>query len=208
MNVTIYDTSSAAPPGFLAVRPVGSTNVTSLLNWYLQGPFVQDANFGSAVLLEPLGQYIWPPAICVSCRTVPVGQRRAESHNRNSAYRCGDVYSGKEWPGCNRFCDWKCCRGGRIASSGRNVIRLLCQDVGGTRGSALGQEQADCNVRERRHLNINCVAHDHSVRQEANIFLASEGYWSVGTRIDVSSGNATSDVCAADDDCVTTDNVG
>lgn len=45
MNITIFDTSSAAPPGFLAVRPFGSTNVTSLLNWYVQGPFVQDANY-------------------------------------------------------------------------------------------------------------------------------------------------------------------
>jgi len=45
MNVTIFDTSAAAPPGFLAARPAGSTNLTSLLNWDVSGPFVQDANY-------------------------------------------------------------------------------------------------------------------------------------------------------------------
>jgi hypothetical protein len=90
MNVTIYDTSSAAPPGFLGVRPAGSTNVTSLLNWYVQGAFVQDANyaivtmdqtplqdefemFTSApvhVIVDLFGAFIAPNATALDCVTL------------------------------------------------------------------------------------------------------------------------------------------
>lgn len=90
MNVTLFDTSAAAPPGFLAVRPFGSTNVTSLLNWYVQGPFVQDANyaiitmdqttavnefevFASApvhVIVDLFGAFVAPNATGLDCVTV------------------------------------------------------------------------------------------------------------------------------------------
>lgn len=90
MNVTIFDTSSAPPPGFLAVRPVGSTNVTSLLNWYVQGPFVQDANYAiitmdqstaanefeilaSAqvhVIVDLFGAFVAPNATALDCATL------------------------------------------------------------------------------------------------------------------------------------------
>lgn len=90
MNVTLFDTSSAAPPGFLAVRPFGSTNVTSLLNWYVQGPFVQDANYAiitmdqspavnefevlaSApvhVIVDLFGAFVAPNATGLDCVTV------------------------------------------------------------------------------------------------------------------------------------------
>jgi hypothetical protein len=90
MNVTIFDTSSAAPPGFLAVRPAGSTNVTSLLNWYVQGPFVQDANYAiitmdqspavnefeilaSApvhVIVDLFGAFVAPNATALDCVTL------------------------------------------------------------------------------------------------------------------------------------------
>jgi hypothetical protein len=42
-NVTIVDTSAGAP-GFLALRPAGTTDVTSLMNWYVAGAGVQVAN--------------------------------------------------------------------------------------------------------------------------------------------------------------------
>ncbi len=44
MNVAIVDPS--AFPGFLGARPVGSTNTTSLVNWYLAGPTIQASNAG------------------------------------------------------------------------------------------------------------------------------------------------------------------
>jgi hypothetical protein len=45
MNVAIFDTSAAAPPGFLGARPAGSTNLTSLMNWDVSSPFWQDSNY-------------------------------------------------------------------------------------------------------------------------------------------------------------------
>lgn len=44
MNVAIVDPS--AFPGFLGARPVGSTNTTSLVNWYQAGAIVQASNAG------------------------------------------------------------------------------------------------------------------------------------------------------------------
>jgi hypothetical protein len=90
MNVTIFDTSSAAPPGFLAARPAGSTNVTSLLNWYVQGPFVQDANYAIVtmdqspavnefeilasapvhVIVDLFGAFVAPNATALDCVTL------------------------------------------------------------------------------------------------------------------------------------------
>jgi hypothetical protein len=90
MNVTIFDTSSVAPPGFLAMRPAGSTNVTSLLNWYVQGAFVQDANYAIVtmdqtpltnefevvtsapvhVIVDLMGVFIAPNATALDCVTL------------------------------------------------------------------------------------------------------------------------------------------
>ncbi len=44
MNLTIVDTSTAGAPGFAAARPVGSTALTSLVNWYTVGSTVAIAN--------------------------------------------------------------------------------------------------------------------------------------------------------------------
>jgi hypothetical protein len=44
MNVTIISPTTA--PGFVAARPAGSTQVTSLVNWYQVGASVQAANAG------------------------------------------------------------------------------------------------------------------------------------------------------------------
>jgi hypothetical protein len=42
INVTIVGPGTA--PGFIGVRPIGSANTTSLVNWYVGGPTVQAAN--------------------------------------------------------------------------------------------------------------------------------------------------------------------
>ena len=44
MNVAIVDPTQF--PGFLGARPFGSTNLTSLVNWYQAGPTVQASNAG------------------------------------------------------------------------------------------------------------------------------------------------------------------
>lgn len=44
LNLTIVDTSTAGSPGFATVRPVGSTNTTSLLNWTTSSAGFQLAN--------------------------------------------------------------------------------------------------------------------------------------------------------------------
>ncbi|MEO7499865.1 MAG: hypothetical protein ABIX11_09770, partial [Casimicrobiaceae bacterium] len=44
INVTIV--SPTAAPGFLGARPVGTSNTTSLVNWYQSGPAVQASNAG------------------------------------------------------------------------------------------------------------------------------------------------------------------
>jgi len=44
MNITITDTSTAGAPGFAAARPVNSSALTSLVNWYLAAATVSDAN--------------------------------------------------------------------------------------------------------------------------------------------------------------------
>jgi hypothetical protein len=44
LNVAIFDTTQI--PGFMGVRPFGSSNTTSFLNWYEAGPFVQVSNAG------------------------------------------------------------------------------------------------------------------------------------------------------------------
>jgi hypothetical protein len=44
INLTIVSPSNA--PGFMGARPAGSTNNTSMVNWYEAGPSVQAANAG------------------------------------------------------------------------------------------------------------------------------------------------------------------
>jgi hypothetical protein len=90
MNVAIFDTSAAAPPGFLGARPAGSTNLTSLLNWDVSSPFWQDSNYAiitmdqsplvnefefftsSAVhvIVDLFGAFIAPNATALDCVTL------------------------------------------------------------------------------------------------------------------------------------------
>jgi len=86
MNVTIVGPPGA--PGFLGARPVGSTNSTSLANWYEAGPTVQASNsavvsvfqgagnkvefFGSItdVVVDIAGVFTRPDATALECNTV------------------------------------------------------------------------------------------------------------------------------------------
>ncbi len=90
MNVAIFDTSAAAPPGFLGARPAGSTNVTSFMNWDVSSPFWQDSNYGIItmdqtplanefefftsspvhVIVDLFGVFIAPNATALDCVTV------------------------------------------------------------------------------------------------------------------------------------------
>src|SRR5438105_2556040 len=91
MNLTYFDTSTAAIPGFLGIRPVGSTNQTSVLNWNVSSPFAQDANttvvamdqssatdefevFDSAgsvhLIIDIMGIFTAPAATALDCTTV------------------------------------------------------------------------------------------------------------------------------------------
>jgi hypothetical protein len=90
MNVTLFDTSTAASPGFIGVRPVGSANLTSILNWNTSNPTAQDANttivamdqsgatdefevFDSGpvqVIIDIMGVFTAPGATALDCTTV------------------------------------------------------------------------------------------------------------------------------------------
>ena len=90
MNVAIYDTSASDQPGFLGVRPVGSINLTSLMNWVLSGLFVQDSNYAVIpmdqtplanefemfdsspvhVIVDLFGAFIAPNATALDCVTL------------------------------------------------------------------------------------------------------------------------------------------
>ena len=52
MNVAIVD--PVPFPGFLGARPFGSTNLTSLVNWYQAGPTVQASNAGIVTTAQTL----------------------------------------------------------------------------------------------------------------------------------------------------------
>lgn len=52
MNVTLIDTTIA--PGFVAVKPNAAAPISSLVNWYEVGPFVQNSNTGIATLEQDL----------------------------------------------------------------------------------------------------------------------------------------------------------
>jgi hypothetical protein len=55
MNITIVDTSTAGVPGFLAARPAGSAGLTSLVNWYVAGATVSDANAAIVAMDQTIG---------------------------------------------------------------------------------------------------------------------------------------------------------
>ncbi|MEP6678664.1 MAG: hypothetical protein ABJB78_05155 [Betaproteobacteria bacterium] len=87
-NIAYVDTSSGAP-GFLTVRPAGSTQLTAMLNWYVAAAGAQDSNAaisginqagpneieilssgGVHVIMDLLGVFITPHATALDCTTV------------------------------------------------------------------------------------------------------------------------------------------
>jgi hypothetical protein len=89
VNVTILDTSEGAP-GFLNVRPAGSSQVTALLNWFIgsasaqvsnaaivpvdQGAAVNDVEIVTSspvhVIVDVFGMFVSPAATALNCTTV------------------------------------------------------------------------------------------------------------------------------------------
>lgn len=54
MNITLIDTTIA--PGFVAVKPNATSPISSLVNWYEVGPFVQNSNTGVVTILQDLAE--------------------------------------------------------------------------------------------------------------------------------------------------------
>ncbi|MEO5764118.1 MAG: hypothetical protein ABIR52_02325, partial [Casimicrobiaceae bacterium] len=89
-NVAVFDTTGGGSPGFLGVRPMGSTNLTSIMNWGVTSPIGQDSNttvvamdqsaainefeiFDSGpvhVIIDIMGVFTAPGATALDCTTV------------------------------------------------------------------------------------------------------------------------------------------
>jgi hypothetical protein len=86
LNLAIVDPSLA--PGFMGARPLGSTNLTSMVNWYEAGPTVQASNAGivtsdqtfatdeieffgttSHIVVDILGIFAAPTSTALECVT-------------------------------------------------------------------------------------------------------------------------------------------
>jgi len=88
VNIALLDTSAGAP-GFLTMRPAGSTQLTALANWYVAAASAQDSNAavvaidqtGQAdeveiltsgqvhVIVDLLGAFVSPSATALDCTT-------------------------------------------------------------------------------------------------------------------------------------------
>jgi len=87
-NIAYVDTSAGAP-GFLTVRPAGSTQLTAMLNWYVGAAGAQDSNSAVSslnqagpdeieilssgavhVIVDLLGAFVTPFATALDCITV------------------------------------------------------------------------------------------------------------------------------------------
>jgi hypothetical protein len=89
VNIALIDTSAGAP-GFLTMRPAGSTQLTALANWYVASASAQDSNAAVVaidqtvqadeieilssgavhVIVDLLGAFVAPSATALSCTTV------------------------------------------------------------------------------------------------------------------------------------------
>lgn len=88
VSVNVAIVSPTVQPGFLGVRPAGSTNTTAFVNWYLSGPTIQASNsgvvttaqgagddiefFGSPtqVVVDVMGVFARPAATALDCVTI------------------------------------------------------------------------------------------------------------------------------------------
>ena len=111
MNVTIVDPS--AFPGFLGARPVGSTNTTSLVNWYQAGPSVQASNAGiittdqslaldeieffgttTHVVVDVLGLFAAPTSTPLDCATGTLTQTAVNTTTRDYSLQASSCPAG------------------------------------------------------------------------------------------------------------------
>jgi hypothetical protein len=96
VNIALVDTSSGAP-GFLTMRPAGSTQLTALANWYVASASAQDSNAAVVaidqtaqadeveiltsgqvhVIVDLLGAFVAPQATALSCTTVQTNATNA-----------------------------------------------------------------------------------------------------------------------------------
>ncbi|MEP6678567.1 MAG: hypothetical protein ABJB78_04665 [Betaproteobacteria bacterium] len=88
VSINVAIVSPTAQPGFLGVRPAGSSNTTAFVNWYLSGPTIQASNsgvvtaaqgagddiefFGSPtqVVVDVMGVFARPAATALDCVTL------------------------------------------------------------------------------------------------------------------------------------------
>lgn len=113
VNIAIVDTSAGAP-GFLTMRPTGSTRLTALANWYVASASAQDSNAavvsidqtgladeveilssGSVhVIVDLLGAFVPPSATALDCTTVQVNQLNvAPGQNASLGSSCAAGYT-------------------------------------------------------------------------------------------------------------------
>ncbi len=111
MNVAIVDPS--AFPGFLGARPVGSTNTTSLVNWYQAGPSVQASNAGiittdqslaldeieffgttTHVVVDVLGLFAAPTSTPLDCATGTLTQTVVNTTTRDYSLQASGCPTG------------------------------------------------------------------------------------------------------------------
>ena len=87
VSINVAIVSPAFQPGFLGVRPVGSSNSTAFVNWYQSGPTVQASNSGvvttaqgvgndieffgtqTEIVVDVMGVFTRPNATALQCQT-------------------------------------------------------------------------------------------------------------------------------------------
>ena len=111
MNVAIVDPTQF--PGFLGARPFGSTNLTSLVNWYQAGPTVQASNagivttdqslaldeiefFGSTthLVVDVLGLFAAPTSTPLDCVTGTLTQTAVNTTTRDYSLQASGCPTG------------------------------------------------------------------------------------------------------------------
>jgi len=88
VSINVAIVSPAFQPGFLGVRPAGSSNTTAFVNWYLAGPTIQASNAGvvttaqgagndieffgtqTQVVVDVMGVFSRPDATALECVTI------------------------------------------------------------------------------------------------------------------------------------------
>jgi hypothetical protein len=80
----------------------------------------------------------------------------------------------------------------------RDVAGLLCQDVSGRGVRGIGKKEADGQIRQRWHVQVDRIAYYHRLCADGPGRLSLKRYSPVGSRIDLRCGGPAGNVCAAD----------